>query len=662
MFDLASIHVFIWALGFTLIFIVILLSIGLVKKNHELRKYRMFEIHYQSLIEHNPNVVWTVDTEGKIVHVNPRAMELLKYEKEQFLSKPFFSFLHEEDRKKAKQKFFHLLEEDRMYFDACIQDAEDKWVPMFITLVPIMIHGKMTGAFVFARDNSEVVEHKNQMKKAQMDLIHTIQKQQGMTFKYVKMGDQFIHTLCEGELVEKLGLSSSMVVGKPLHGVLPKEEADAKLLAYEKAWEGEVTHFEASMNGIYFYVTLSPVFLEGRVVEVIGSGIDITKRKLIEREMIQAKEEAVKASLAKSEFLSNMSHELRTPLNAILGFSQLLEGQESLTEQQRFFVKEILKGGRHLLELINEILDLSRIEAGQLKISSQIVNIRTMMEECINLVAPVAVTKGIYITNERTMAGNQNVYVDPTRLKQVLLNLLENAIKYNKENGDIFITYECKENFLYVHIQDTGMGIPPEAQEKIFTPFFRLEHSQIEGTGMGLSLVKQLIQLMGGQVGVNSHLGMGSDFWISLPLAHPNQKISQPDNEKKRIVSPIQKTVTILYIEDDPSNLLLVTEILKEIHDVTLHVAQTGLAGLEMANQQKYDLILLDLNLPDMNGFHVLEKLKEHDRHADIPVIALSSNARKEDLNRAIKHGISDYLTKPIDISCFLSILLKYLE
>lgn len=405
-----------------------------------------------------------------------------------------------------------------------------------------------------------------------------------------------------------------------------------------------------------------PFYMDNKLKGYLWTFEDITERKAMEKGIIQAKEEAEKANLAKSEFLSNMSHELRTPLNAILGFSQLLEFKGTLSDQQRMFVQEIVKGGKHLLNLINEVLDLSRIEAGKLKISTDTMKIGPVIEECVSFMRPTAGDKGIQITIDQPKCGDPYVYVDQTRLKQIILNLLANAIKYNKENGSIFIWCECREDLLYVHVRDTGIGIPLEAQENIFEPFYRLEHPHVEGTGIGLSLVKQLIQLMGGEAGVKSQKGEGSDFWISLPMVRASHSTLQRSFEQQEVLLSQNKKMTILYVEDHLSNLQLVSEIVKNVSGMTLLSARTGLDGLQIAKAQKVDLILLDLNLPDINGFEVLEKLKSNEETKNIPVIAVSANALKEDRNRALVKGFKEYITKPIDVSAFLSTISKHMK
>lgn len=405
-----------------------------------------------------------------------------------------------------------------------------------------------------------------------------------------------------------------------------------------------------------------PFYIDEELKGHLWAFEDITERKAMETGILRAKEDAVKANKAKSAFLANMSHELRTPLNAILGFSQLLELQETLNEKQSTFVREILKGGRHLLNLLNEVLDLSRIESGILKLSLDNIKIASVIDECINFVRPTADLKGITITKKRNECETDFVCADQMRLRQILLNLLDNGIKYNRENGEIIISCESKDDLLTIHVRDTGIGIPLEAQMEIFEPFYRLENPYIEGTGIGLSLVKQLTILMGGKLGVESQIGVGSDFWISLPRVQSNEADQLVSLEKNEMTIPEHNEFNILYIEDQLSNQLLVAEILKNVQGMKLLTARSGTEGLRAAANQKMDLILLDMHLPDMNGEEVYERLKSNPKWTDIPVIVLSANAMKEDIDRTLAMGIKEYITKPFDVPAFLRVIEKHLR
>ncbi|MDQ0246296.1 ribose transport system substrate-binding protein [Bacillus fengqiuensis] len=481
----------------------------------------------------------------------------------------------------------------------------------------------------------------------------------GMIFKFVRKNNEFIHTFFDGELLYRLGFIPDEVMGKTLYDWYPDDMDTVRLLNgyYEKAWEGQYVEYEEKFNGIHYITYLRPVFQKEKVVEVVGTCLDITEQKKMERVIIQAKEEAEKANMAKSDFLSKMSHELRTPLNGILGFAQLLEVDESLNEQQRDFVQEILNGGSHLLKLINEILDVSRIETGNLKVSIEEVHLLTVINECVNIVQPLAKKKNISIHKQLDEYQNILVLADRIRLKQILLNLLDNAIKYNRENGKVIIFGQSEGSEQVIHIVDTGVGLSAEEYAKVFVPFYRIEGTKEEGTGIGLSLVKQLVHLMGGKISVTSNKGTGSDFCFSLPLPNDFKAVIRWGEQVEHPVANNEKAdhYHLLYIEDNEPNLHLVSNIIKAQPSYTLLSARTGKEGLEMAANEEVDLILLDINLPDMHGYEVFDMLKTNEQTKDIAIIAVSANAMPQDIQHTLDKGFDNYLTKPINVKEFLT-------
>lgn len=487
----------------------------------------------------------------------------------------------------------------------------------------------------------------------------------GMFYKFTKKENTFICTYCNGELLSRLGFTKQEdVIGRSLLDIFPAAIADMKSKYCQQAWEGQFIQYEVTFNDIYYAAFLSPVFDGGNVVEVVGSSINISERKKMENEMIQAKEEAEKANMAKSDFLSKMSHELRTPLNGILGFAQLLELDESLNEQQHDFVQEILNGGSHLLKLINEILDISRIETGKLKVSIEEIHLKNVIDECISIVQPLAKKKNISIQKQLHQGQDVLVLADPMRLKQILLNLLDNAIKYNREGGQVNICCHLEGDAQVVHIVDTGVGFSAEEYSKVFVPFYRIEGTKEEGTGIGLSLVKQLVHLMGGKISVTSHKGKGSDFCFCLPIPNDFRPVLrgaepiEPSAENDRKIDNYR----LLYIEDNESNLHLVSNIIQSQPSYTLLSARTGKEGLEMAANEQVDLILLDLNLPDIHGYEVFDLLKANEQTKDIVVIAVSANAMPQDIQYTLDKGFDNYLTKPLYVKEFLSIISETLN
>jgi signal transduction histidine kinase/ActR/RegA family two-component response regulator len=386
--------------------------------------------------------------------------------------------------------------------------------------------------------------------------------------------------------------------------------------------------------------------------------------ELANSELELAIEEARNANQAKSAFLSSMSHELRTPLNAILGFAQILAADNLPTtpEQKKEFSGHILKSGRHLLTLINEILDLAKVETGALTLSMEPVGLAEVLAECRTMIGPLAAARGIRVSFPAAGAPERAaalVQADRTRLKQVLLNLLSNAVKYNREGGSVVL--ECSAagpDRLRLAVRDTGMGLRPDQVAALFQPFNRLgqENGAQEGTGIGLVFTRRLVELMKGEIGVTSTPGVGSVFWIELSTAAPPVPAPAPAAPDPTLPAAAPGGATprlVLYIEDNPANFRLVQEILAFRADLRLVGAPDGHAGLALARMERPALIVMDLNLPGMGGFEVLAQLRRDPDTALIPVIALSANAMPRDIERGLSAGFARYLTKPIDIEQF---------
>jgi signal transduction histidine kinase/CheY-like chemotaxis protein len=369
----------------------------------------------------------------------------------------------------------------------------------------------------------------------------------------------------------------------------------------------------------------------------------------------QAREEAHEANLAKSGFLSRMSHEFRTPLNAILGFGQLLESSE-LSDDDREGVGHILKAGRHLLALINDVLDLSRIEAGTFTISLEPVQASELIEDTAALVRPQMTSRSITFT---TGSLPWDAYVSPDRQRcvLVLLNLLPNADKNNYDGGtvDVSCTLSSQERTLRISVRDSGPGIDPERQQQLFEPFQRLgaESSGVEGTGLGLALSKQLVERLGGAMGVETAIGQGATFWIELPLAE-----SPPGRDDERTAPESLLSAeprTLLLVEDNLANLRVVEALLRRRPGITVMPAMHGTLALDLASEHQPDLIVLDLHLPDLSGREVLSRLKADPRTRHIPVVIASADATPGRVRQLREAGATDYLTKPLDLHEFLA-------
>jgi len=644
----------------------------------------------------------------KFFYVNQQSLDLLDYTQAELMNMTPVDIninLNEQTFKKIIAPLLNHQQES-IIFETQYQKKNAQLIPVEVSLQYLEPRGESSRFVFIVRDISE---RKQMQEQAEQQLQILQETKDRLTFAVEGAGDGIWDwdalsnkTQFSRLWLEMLGYKENEL---PYHldswvNLLHPDEKEDALQEIKDYVEGHISiysneHRLRCKDGSYKWILCRGTAVErdndGKVQRMIGIHTDINQHKHTEQHLIELRKEADAANLAKSQFLSNMSHELRTPMNAIIGFNQLFELDISnpLSQIQLENVHEISKAGDHLLNLINDILDLSKIESGHIDLSMETVTLSEVIYDSLQLIYPLAVKRGIDISLKRDnieislehLEYQTTVRADYIRLKQALINLLSNAVKYNSEKGKIIISCNHRDNRqLRITITDTGNGISKEQQKQLFKPFNRLgnENSSIEGTGIGLSITKNVIELMGGNIGIDSPEGEGCSFWIELPCdddftdidnsysqtegscsqAEGSLSKNNTKNTDAQNLSPVTEAVsTVLYIEDNPANLRLVNMLFGSLPHIHLLSAHDPYLGLELAEHHKPDLILLDINLPGISGFEVLEKLKQHEETANTPVIAVSANTMAKDIQKGLDAGFIEYITKPIDLKKLMQVV-----
>ncbi len=630
------------------------------------------------------DAVIATDSEGRATLLNPLAAQLTGWKVEEAIGRPI-------------DEIFHIINKDTRL---------PATIPVKETLARGTIHGLANHTVLISRDSSEcdIADSCAPIRSRDGKVLGAVLVFRDVTGEYAAqrvLHDQQFYTrsLIESnidalmttdpsgiitdvnqQMVSLTACPRDELIGTPFKKYFTDpERAEAgikRVLSEKKVTDYELTarardgrETVVSYNASNFYDR------DGLLQGVFAAARDVTERNRLDRvlqeknvELKSATAVAEQANLAKSEFLSSMSHELRTPLNAILGFAQLLESDSPPpTPVQKEGLTEILQSGWHLLTLINEVLDLTKIESGHATMSQEPVSLAEVLLECQKMFGPQAQQRGITVAFPLLDKPNY-IRADRTRVKQVLINLLSNAIKYNIKQGTVEVTCsEITTGSIRVSIRDTGTGLSPQHLTQLFQAFNRLgqETGGEEGTGIGLVLAKRLVELMGGVIGVESTLGVGSVFWFEL-LSVDEPRLSEEEVNAAALIKPHApskaRVHTLLYVEDNPANLNLVKQIIARHPDMRMLSAKDGYSGIKIARTLQPDIILMDINMSGMNGYEALEILKSDPTTAHIPVLALTANAMPRDIKKGMEAGFFRYITKPIMVNEFMEALNVALE
>lgn len=457
------------------------------------------------------------------------------------------------------------------------------------------------------------------------------------------------------------------LIGKSDYDFFPPEQAqffqekDREVLRSGKILDIPLEKIDTPSGERLLHTKKIPLFDDDGVpCYLLGISEDITERIAAEKELQRAQEASAAASVAKSEFLSRVSHELRTPLNAILGFTQLL-GIDPVDDTQSEYVKHIQEAGEHLLSLINDVLDLSGIQSGRMGLSMEDIEVSRIFETAVGLVKPLAEKAGVRMPDHIDGDARCVVRADGVRLRQMLINLLTNAVKYNQPDGEVTVHCEPDGDNVSISIADTGRGIDKSRIHRIFDPFERVgaESTNVEGTGLGLTVCKQLAEAMNGSIAVTSIVGVGSTFVVTLPKG-VGAKTEGPVGKKRAFPNLVDHPVKIVYVEDNPANVSLLRMILSYVPSSELIVADDGEAGLKQVREHKPDLVLLDIHLPGIQGDEVLRRLMDDPATTHIPVVMVSADATPSRVTELMGIGARDYVAKPFQIEKIFELVAEF--
>jgi len=645
-----------------------------------LNMLRQSEFQLTDLVDNTSDLIQSVSPEGRILFVNRTWMETLGYTKSELSSLNIFEVIHPDCQAHCGALFQRLMNgEDIGLIEVVFQTKDGHPIPLEGRITVRMEHGQPIATRAIFRDVTERKKAQSELEANEISYKNLVNNIPGAV--YCCSNDLHRDMSYMSPAIEKItgyAPAEFMNGSRSYDSIIHKDDLDyvrtvgTDLLRCDNYFilEYRLVHKHGNISWIYEQGRKNPI----NENEIEGTIFDITQRKLIEQKEAEARKEAEAANMAKNNFLSRMSHELRTPLNSIIGFSKIM-GLAGLPDKQTHNANRIGHAGKHLLNLINEVLDYARIETEEIYLSPEGVYIEPLINEVIGLVSPMAEERGIKIIRHLNGTAHLRVIVDRQRFLQALLNLASNGIKYNRPRGTLSLEVKIiSSGRVCIEVRDSGLGITDDKIPRLFTPFDRLdvelEHPALEGTGLGLSITKKLVEVMGGEITVHSEPGSGSVFALVFNVVQSDPSASKVSDEiqtedpafKQSDAFAAAETLKVLYIEDNQDNVALVEQVTEFRERVKLLIAIQGGQGIDLARQHCPDIIFLDYHLPDINGDEVFQRLQADERTSDIPIYMLSANAMNEQVERLKDLGVEGYLTKPLDIDLFLNILDKKLQ